>query len=284
MRLSRASLAGISAILAGMVTQPITVSAQELSYSGWAQYATGRYQFPTRTSSFYFANGLTMTVGRLRASASIPLIVQDAGWIQYGGSGIVPTGGMPGHDSSTNSMRGGMTGGMMSGGGGTVGTHMGFGDPLGRADLTLHRSAGPFASLAVTAAVKPPLAAVSSGFGTGRWDYAAGATLTSSLRELLFVADAAYWVLGDTPALPFHNPLAYAISVGRLDLGGRFGLLASASGTTSILTGVPGSLIVGGGATYPVSPAGLLSGSVSVGATRSAPTITVGIGWQRRVD
>ena len=274
----------VGAILTGILAAPGALRAQELSYSGWAQYATGRYQFPTRTSSLYFGNGLTMTVGRLRASASIPFIVQDAGWTQYSGSGIVPTGGMPGHDSSTSSMRGGMTGGMMSSGGGIVATHMGLGDPLGRADLLLYRSAGSLASLAVTTAVKPPLASVSSGFGTGRWDYAGGATITSTLRELLVVADAAYWVLGDTPALPFHNPLAYVISVGRLDHGGTFGLLASVSGTTSILTGVPGSVMIGGGATYRVSRAGLLSGSVSVGATRSAPTITVGLGWQRRLD
>ena len=254
--------------------------AQQWSYSGWAQYATGRYQFPTQTSSLYFANGLTVVAGRLRASASIPLIVQDAGLIQYGGSGIVPTGGMPGHDSSTGTMRGGM----MSGGGGMVATHMGLGDPLGRADFTLRRSAGLLASLVVTTAIKPPLASVGSGVGTGRWDYAAGATATSTISELLVVADAAYWVLGDTPALPFRNPLAYAISVGRLHHSGNFGLLASLSGTTSILTGVPGSVIVGGGVTYRVSPAGSLSGSVSVGATRSAPAFTVGIGWQRRLD
>lgn len=271
------------AIVACFVAAPDSLPAQGLSYGGWAQYSTGRYQFPTRTSSLYFANGLTLAAGRLRASASIPFIVQDAGWTQYSGSGIVPTGGMPGHDSSTGAMRGGMTGGMMSGGG-MLGTHMGLGDPLGRADLALWRSAGPLASLAVTAAIKPPLASVGSGFGTGRWDYAAGATATSSISEFLVVADAAYWVLGDTPALPFRNPVAYAISVGRLHLSGNFGLLASLSGTTSILAGVPGSMIVGGGVTYRVSPAGSLSGSVSAGVTRSSPAISVGIGWQRRID
>lgn len=284
MRRFPAYLGRTIAVLTGMIVQSPAVGAQELSYSGWAQYSTGRYQFPTRTSSFYFANGLTIVAGRLRASASIPFIVQDAGWTQYSGSGIVPTGGMPGHDSATGGMAGGMNGRMMSGGSSMVSTHMGFGDPLGRADLLLYRSAGSLASLAVTAAVKPPLATVSSGFGTGRWDYAGGATLTSTLRELLVVADAAYWVLGDTPALPFRNPLAYAISVGRLNRGGGFGLLASVSGTSSILTGVPGSVSVGGGATYRVSPAGLLSANVTIGATRSAPAITVGIGWQRRLD
>lgn len=272
-----------AAIVACLVAAPHSLHTQELSYSGWAQYATGQYQFSTRTSSLYFANGLTVAAGRLRASAIIPLIVQDGGLIQYGGSGIVPTGGMPGHDSSAGTMRGGMTGGMMNGGG-MLGAHMGFGDPLGRVDFTLQQSAGPVASLAVTTAIKPPLASVSSGFGTGRWDYAAGATATSTIRELLVVADAAYWVLGDTPALPFRNPLAYAISVGRLQRGGTFGLLASLSGTTSILTGVPGSVIVGGGVTYRVSAAGSLSGSVSIGATRSAPAFTVGLGWQRRLD
>ena len=271
------------AMLAGIVAAPGALHAQQWSYSGWAQYATGRYQFPTRTSSLYFANGLSMVAGPVRVSASIPVIVQDAGWTQYGGSGILPTGGMPGHDSSSGGMRGGMTG-MMGGGGGMLGMHAGLGDPLARADFSLYRSAGAKTSLAITAAAKAPFASARSGFGTGRWDYAGGATVSSSLREILVLADAAYWVLGDSPARPFRNSLAYAISLGRPRFGDKLGVFASVSGTTSILTGLPGSLLAGVGASYSVSRAGAISASASVGATRSSPALTMGIGWQRHKD
>ena len=258
---------------------PAAAAGQQFSYTGWAQYSTGRYQFPARTSSLYFSNGLTGNMGRFRASASIPYIVQDAGWTQYGGSGIVPTGGMPGHDSTATMMQRGMMAGR-----GMVATHMGFGDPLGRAELLLRRASDGAASVALTAAVKPPLVSASSGFGTGQWDYAGGAAITSVIASLVLTADASYWILGDVPALRFRNPFAYALSVGRVVHNRRVGFLGAVSGTTPILSGVPGSAIAGAGFTYRLSEHSVLTSNASLGLTRSSPSVVVALGWRRQLD
>ena len=102
--------------------------AQSLTYVGSTLFSTGDYTFGTRTSSLYIANGLSARLGRVRASVLVPLIAQDAGWVQYSGGGMLPTGGMPGHGSAgsngTGSRVGSMgDGGMMSRDGSGMGSH-----------------------------------------------------------------------------------------------------------------------------------------------------------------
>ena len=273
-----------AAVLAASLAPSVALQAQDTYYAGWAQYSTGRYQFERSTSSLYIANGFGVTAWRVRATASIPFIVQSGGRIQYGGSGIVPTGGMPGHDSTSNMMTSGMNGGMMGVGGGFQDMHVGFGDPVLRGDVILRRAGAGPGLFALTGAVKPAIASVNSGFGTGRWDYAAGATVTSARQGVLWSADVAYWLLGDVPGLAFRNPLAYAVSAGRVNRSGRYGFLTSVSGTTPILNGVPGAVTVSGGATYHASPSGLLSITASAGITSSAPAMTLAVGWRRQID
>lgn len=78
----RLALAGALVVLA---VRP--ARAQSLSYIGGLQYAAGDYIFTQRTWSAYLSNGLSWSAGRLRASASVPLVMQDAGWVQYSGAG-----------------------------------------------------------------------------------------------------------------------------------------------------------------------------------------------------
>ena len=292
MRPSRSSGAGARLVLGGMafLAAAAAASAQELTYAGSLQFATGDYLFPERMSSLYLATGLALVSGRLRATVTVPVIVQDAGWVQYGGSGPVPTGGMPGHDAADDratggpgGIPGGMHGGRITPRSGTEGSHAGIGDPLARLEISMLRGARGLRglqALSVVAAAKAPLAEASSGFGTGRWDYGAGLAVASEISGTFLFADATYWVLGDTPALRFRDPVAYGVSVGRLTRSGRVGVLASLTGTTSALAGVTGPVLVGGGVSYRWPSGRGVSSSVAFGVTDSAPAVSLGAGWQ----
>src|SRR6056297_2484201 len=69
------------------------IQAQELSYSGNAQFATGSYFFTEKTESFSISNGLNLSAGKVRISFSVPFITQNSPWVSYGAAGYIPTGG-----------------------------------------------------------------------------------------------------------------------------------------------------------------------------------------------
>src|SRR5574338_350581 len=89
------------------------VSSQTMSYVGSVQFTTGDYGLSRTTTSVAFLNGVAVRADHLRAWLSVPLILQNAGWVQYGGAGMLPSGGLPSHGSGGQQMMSG--GGMMSG-------------------------------------------------------------------------------------------------------------------------------------------------------------------------
>ena len=60
--------------------------AQEVTYSGSLQYATGAYVFADRTHSAYLSSGLSVRGGRFELGVSVPLIFQNSQLVS--GSGI----------------------------------------------------------------------------------------------------------------------------------------------------------------------------------------------------
>lgn len=254
-----------------------SLDAQSFAYTGWLQYATGRYELPRGTSSLYFANGLRATAGRLRASLDVPIVIQDGGAIQYGGSGIVPTGGMPDHDGSGSGMSNGMGSGMM-GGSSVGGGHVGLADPFGRADVRLLDARS--GTLGLYAATKAPFASASSGYGTGQWDYGAGLSSTMSGARFSVFLDAGYWRLGDAPGFDFRNPITYTVSAGRQIGDGAWIALGSFAGSTASIEGLPGPATFGVGATHRSATGRGFSIFTSVGLTSSAPDFTLATGWQ----
>lgn len=273
----------VVAAIVGVTSTVVSAGAggQQFAYTGWLQYATGRYGLNRKTSSLYLANGVTATMGRLRAAVNLPIVLQDGGSIQYGGTGIVPTGGMPGHGASDT-----MDAGMRRTNGGMMGDpserreHVGLGDPFARVDLQLGGSPNRDRLLTVFGTVKAPATPVSSGFSTGEWDLGAGISVATSVATSLIFVDAAYWVLGDAPGLRFRNPLSYSVGLGRLVGDGSWSALASLMGTTPTLDGAPGPVILAGGVTHRSSSARALSFSLGIGLTTSAPSVTLATGWQ----
>ena len=263
----------------------VTTPAQSLSYVGGLQYATGDFIFTQRTWSAYLSNGLSWSAGRLRASASVPLVMQPAGWLQYSGGGMmVPTGGIAGSagGSTSNSpgMGSGMDGGAMTPSSGMPFSSVGIGDPIGRIDVALSRADAEHPVLSLVGAAKAPLADVNRGFSTGEWDFGAGLSSGVNVAGISVLAEAVYWKLGNPPGGSVRNAVAYALSIGRTFPRSRWSVLGTVSGASSLWTGLNGPVQAGAGVGYLLESGSGVFATAAAGLTRTAPAISTGIGWR----
>ena len=269
--------------LLGCATVPIP--AQSLSYVGGLQYATGDFIFTQRTWSAYLSNGLIWSSGRLRASASVPLVMQPAGWLQYSGAGVVvPTGGMAGsggtQSGSGGTMGRGMGGGSVTPASGMPFSRVGIGDPIGRVDVLLAGNAADQRGVSAVGAVKAPLAEVTSGFGTGRWDVGGGLSSAMSVGGMTLFAEAIYWQIGNPPGASLRNAVVYAMSAGRALPRSRWSVVGSVSGASSLWSGLEGPVQAGTGVGYLLDSGSSVFVTAAAGLTRTAPAIATGIGWR----
>lgn len=255
----------------------VTTPAQSLSYVGGLQYATGDFIFTERTWSAYLSSGLSWSAGRLRASASVPLVMQPAGWLQYSGAGMmVPTGGVAGSAGSA----GGMNGGTMMPSGDMPFSRVGIGDPIGRIEVALSRAGAEHSPVSLVGAVKAPLASVNHGFGTGEWDVGAGLSSAVKVASVSVFAEAVYWRLGNPPGASLRNAVAYALSVGRALPRSRWSVLGTVSGASSLWTGLEAPVQAGMGIGYQLESGSSVFATAAAGLTRTAPTISTGLGWR----
>ena len=276
----------IAAFILALAGVSSGLDAQSLSYIGGFQYATGDFIFTQRTWSAYLSNGLTWSDGRLRATASVPLVFQPAGWVQYGGGGMmIPTGGVARGTTGTGSqnsgmMNGGMNGGSMTPSGDMPFSHIGIGDPVARLDAALLRDDANHSVLSIVGAAKAPLADVSRGFGTGEWDAGAGLASTVMVGGTSIFADAVYWKLGNPPGGAVRDALAYTVSAGKTLNGSRWSVLGTLAGATSLWTGLEGPVQAGVGAGYLLESGSSVFATAALGLTRTAPTLSTGLGWR----
>ena len=262
-----------------------TTTAQSLSYVGGLQYATGNFIFTERTWSTYLANGLSWTDGRFRVSASVPVVMQPAGWLQYSGAGMmVPTGGVagsrPGSTNTGSGMGNGMRGGTMTPSSAMPFSRVGLGDPVGRIDVGLTGADAEHPSLSFVGAVKAPIANVNRGFGTGKWDVGAGLSSAVKLASLSVFAEAVYWRLGNPPGASLRNAVAYSLSVGRGLPRSRWSVLGTVSGASSLWTGLEAPVQAGMGVGYLLESGSSVFATAAAGLTRTAPSVSTGLGWR----
>ena len=274
------------ALAVGMLSvAAVTTPAQSLSYVGGLQYATGDFIFTQRTWSAYFSNGLSWSAGRLRASASVPLVMQPAGWLQYSGAGImVPTGGMTGSaaspTSSSSGMGTGMRGETMTPSSGMPFSGIGIGDPIGRIDVALSGDDAERPVVSLVAAAKAPLADVGRGFGTGQWDVGAGLSSAMNVAGMSVFAEAVYWKLGNPPGASLRNAVVYAMSIGRAIPRSRWSVLGTVSGASSPWNGLEAPVQAGMGIGYLLESGSSVFVTSGAGLTRTAPAISTGLGWR----
>lgn len=253
--------------------------AQQLTYSGSAQVLSGRYGLTETTRSLVLTSGLAMAQGRWRAALSVPLVMQDARWVQFSGGGMVTSGGPHRGGLVSSGGMGGMMGGSRTGSADAARGIVGVGDPIARLDFTA-RDEGRYApAVRVAIAAKAPLSSAGAGIGTGRWDGAAGMLLSKTGGRTMLYSDAYYWVVGRTPLAPIHNVLSYSLGIGRLVGDGRRGILASVSGSTPYVRGLAAPLQAGLGFTARRDDGNALSLFASAGLTRTAPALSLGLGW-----
>jgi hypothetical protein len=157
---------------------------------------------------------------------------------------------------------------------------MNVGDPLLQLGVRLLEGAGTVHSFGVHALAKAPVAAVESGVGTGAWDYGAGLSLGLGGERTFMLADVSYWVIGDLPDLPLDNSVSYAVSLGRTFGTGRWSLLGTVAGATSIVDNADAPLTVGAALGFaPRSTFGVSLG-VSAGLSESSPDVSAYVGWR----
>jgi len=69
------------------------LAGQKIRYDGSLGYSGGTYFFEETTHSIYLNTGLTLDLGRLDLSVSVPLVFQNSGLVSLVGGIPVPTGG-----------------------------------------------------------------------------------------------------------------------------------------------------------------------------------------------
>lgn len=253
------------------------------TWIGSVQYATGEYIFTQRTWSLYISNGVAWNSGRLRVTASLPVVVQDAGWVQYGGGGMMlPTGGITNGASGGSA---GMMGGSMHGNSNEPSSNMpfsnlGIGDPIGRVEYDVVSVDGSYTRVSIVGSAKAPLANVNHGFGTGKWDAGAGISGRTVRGAMMFFGDAMYWSLGNPLGASLRNVVAYNVAVGRQLASDRWSVLATVSGATSYWPGLDAPVQAGFGIGHLLKSGTHVSVLGAVGLTRTAPSLSVGLGWR----
>jgi hypothetical protein len=288
-------------ILAAIHTGAATAApAQDLTYTGSLQFASGSYIFtePTRTLSMY--NGITWSTGRVRLTGSIPVILHNSGALTLVGGGYVPTGGT-GHGAvgarsegqkvrmgpggSNRSMVGGFASLQTEAGPDSTvempeGYEVTIGDPLLSAGLALFSGFGRVRSLEVTASAKPPLNDLESGVATGAWDVGAGGATVLGIGRVLAFVDVMYWRYGDLPELELRDGVSWAGGLA-VPVTRAISATVFAAGTNRIIATADPALTVSLGLSYRASQSS--SGSVSAGGGLSvtAADVVASLGWRR---
>ena len=257
----------------------LPLSAQGLVYEGGLGMTTGRYFFDTRTTSLSLSSGLAYTTGRLTLRVALPIVAQNSPLVTVSGAGGLPSGGP--------------FGGMVSDSGGQQGMrrrHLpvgstaqrdysaAVGDPVAQAGVRL--VAGSRFTLRAGAAVKAPLADTAT-YGTGRWDAGVSLGATGYFGSAVFLSvDAAWWHLGDLPALDFRDPLVGSLAVDRLL--GNWALGVVVSGGTTAVPGYAAPALIGMSLSR-VTARGGWGVMASAGLTETAPDLFVGVSWRVRL-
>ena len=260
--------------------------AQQVVYFGSFQTTTGRYIFAERTTSVFVVNGIDVSAGRVRVSATIPFITQSTPWISYGAV-LIPSGGSQ-NAQVGDQIRRGKGGGAGTGGRGIVVTlptegvtrETGVGDPVIRvgADL-LNR--GSAVQVTISGAAKAPVASLADGLGTGEWDYGAGLEVSRQQGVHRVFGTFEVWRFGDLPDLVLKDAAAYRVGYERFVNTNRWSMLASVSGWTTVLDGLDPPVSVNAGLTRHLGPSGRSVGVIAAfGVTEMAPDFSLSLAWQ----
>lgn len=270
----------VAVLAAAAVLTAGGAGAQRLEYEGTLRGARGTYTLGDDITSIIFVNQLTASGGGWFAQLSLPVIWQDSSQVPYvaglpmPGMGSGMSGGGDGHHGGHHMAA------PVEAGPGPGGGEYGVGDPYIRAGMALFRDAFDRSTAAVFAAFKPPLASDSTGFGTGEWDTGVGATWSMTRPGWWLVAEATYWRVGDPAGFDLDDAVAYELTSSWALGRSRYAAEVSLWGSSGVVPGVPGPAVASFALVRDVAPRQAVLVAVEAGLTRSAPDLSLAVGWR----
>lgn len=288
-----------------------TAFAQQFEWTGNLMWGSGTYTLTERTDTKAFVNTFAWSNGRIRVELAIPYVDQDTPYVRFVGGIPAPTGRQAGAGGGggggTGGGGGGGTGG--GGGGGTGGgggggkgggsgnnspAHpvevpdpdtqefdgRGIGDPILRVDGVVLGDLSLGRALGLWAAVKAPVADVTSGFGTGEWDTGGGLAFTFSTNNLWFGAEAGYWLLGDPVDFELTNPFVLRLEIDRSVGTGPWSLGARFDGSTETVDGAGNRAVLSGIFRRYFKHGRQIEMRIGAGLTDASPDWVVSFGWR----
>jgi len=267
------------------------LAAQGVRWSGSTSYARGSYVFDEATHTAVLSNGLTVTLGALEISGTLPILLQNSEWVSQVAGLPLPTGGR-----EAGAVRGRGSGQTLgSGPGRNAGTGtlpeagaeityrdrftVEVGDPLFSGSVPLYEGDGVLRSVRTQLSAKAPLRTVDSGVGTGEWDFGIGGSAFAAAGGTFFFVDVGRWWFGDLPDLELRDGVTYGAGVSRALFDARGSLMLSFFGATSLIESMdrPASLALG--LSHGAGPGRTVSGGVAVGLSESSPDVSAYLGW-----
>lgn len=276
----------------GVSWSPRPLVAQTVRYSGSVSYSTGSYVFAERTHSFWLSNGLSVGASKMRASVTLPLILQNSGVVSVVGGQPVPTGGegsgVVGRRSGDGMIgtrrrdTGGSGSGMLPSDSVVVfrdAYALEVGDPSLRMGYDAYSGFGFVRSVSLSLGAKAPLRGLDSGVGTGEWDVGAGASVAMGVGSTWFFLDGAHWWFGDLPELELQDGVLYSAGVSRLFGESGTSLLASISGSSRIVPTAAAPLSVSLGLSRFLERGRSLSLGLTAGLSEASSDLSAYFGW-----
>jgi hypothetical protein len=126
--------------------------------------------------------------------------------------------------------------------------------------------------------VKAPLAPISSGVGTGSWDFGFGGSSVIAVGENLILLGASFWSPGDYPDLKLNEYVDFSIGAGRI-LGQRWSVLSSLNLATAVIETIGSPASAGLSFGFRPNRGRTLNGGFSIGLSKASPDFSVFLGW-----
>ena len=235
---------------AAMLLWQAGIASADGGYSGAVSFVRGQSVTSEAASAVYIFNSVDVSRGRLRVTATLPLVSQETIVL------VVPT-------TQSPSWNGGL------------------GDPTLRADVRVAGGGGRPWSLSVGGAVKFPVADVDDGLGSGEYDGTVGVTLLTGRGRHSFLLDVSYWLVGDMPDAPQRDvPAVYAGYAAILDGGRRWSAILAIASAGSIVEGLDPPTQLSVGILRALGSGAGLGATVGIGLTESASDFSISASWR----
>ena len=239
------------AAIAAAALMRATAASGQVGYTGSVYFVKIDTPDGQRTDAVYIFNSVDFEFGRLRGSATLPVIAQQSAWV----------------DSVLGSVN--------------TGWQSGLADPTFRIDADVWRTRLRGTSVRVSGSFKAPVASVDDGYSSGEADVAVGISVSTFLGRNGLLADLSYWTLGDPPGVDYRNvPTIYVGYARVLDPAARWSGIVSVSGSPSVIPGAEPTAQVSAAVLRLLGRGASIGLSFDVGLTDGAADFGIGTTWR----